>query len=264
MGSVRLEKHTIGFEQSGEGPPLLLLHGIGSNRTSWSHQFKDLGSDFTLIAWDAPGYGLSSDPIAEPPTMAEYTDCLKAFIDVLDIGPVHLLGHSMGGIIAQEFYRRHSEGVKTLILANTTRGGKAEPEQVRTRKLEDRLGLIQRLTARQLAEERTPRLFSQCAKPSVVRDAISIMAGIRPSGYRYAATAMSGADERDLLGKITVPTLLIWAAEDHVIPSAEADQMRRAIPDVQFEVIPQAGHLCYQERPGRFNALIRQFCLAHS
>ncbi len=264
MGSVQLENHTIGFEQSGEGPPLLLLHGIGSNRNSWSHQFKDLADDFTVVAWDAPGYGLSSDPVAETPTMAEYADCLKEFVDELDIGLMHLLGHSMGGIIAQEFYRRYPETVKTLILADTTRGGCAEPEQVRVRKLEERLGLIQRLSPRQLAEQRTPGLFSKCAREGVVRDAISIMAEIRPSGYRYAAIAMSGADERDLLGKINVRTLLIWAAEDHVIPSAEADEMRRAIPNVWFEVIPQAGHLCYQERPGTFNALIRQFCLANS
>ena len=264
MASVALGRHTLEYEIAGEGPALVLLHGIGSNRLSWKRQLADLSADFTVLAWDTPGYGLSSDPVSEIPNIEEYAECVAAWIEDLKLGPVHLLGHSLGGIIAQETYKIHPGVVRTLTLADTTRGGGTEEAEVRKAKLARRLEMIERLGPEGLAMERTPELLSKDVPNDVLEEAVSIMAQVRPSGYCFAAAALSEADERDILRKISVPTLLVWAADDRVIPRSEVEEMRRLLPHARCEVIPDAGHLCYQEKSAVFNALVREFCLSHS
>ncbi len=264
MASVALERHTLTYEIAGEGPALVLLHGIGSNRLSWKRQLAGLSADFTVLAWDAPGYGLSSDAVSEIPNIEEYAGCVAAWLVELKLGPVHLLGHSLGGIIAQETYKTHPDVVRTLILADTSRGGGAEEAPLRKEKLAKRLEMIEKLGPEGLAAERTPELLSTDVPDEILEEAVSIMAQVRPSGYRFAAGALAEADERDILRKISVPTLLVWAANDRVIPRSEVEAMRKLLPDARFEVIPDAGHLCYQENPVVFNALVRDFCLSHS
>ncbi len=264
MASVALDRHILTYEIAGEGPALVLLHGIGSNRLSWKRQLAGLAADFTVLAWDAPGYGLSSDTVSEVPNMEEYAGCVAAWLDALKLGPVHLLGHSLGGIIAQETYRTRPDIVRTLILADTSRGGGAEEATLRKEKLVRRLEMIERLGPEGLAAERSPELLSTDVPNDVLEEAVSIMAQVRPSGYRFAAAALAEADERDILREVSVPTLLVWAAQDRVIPLSEMEAMGKLLPDARFEVIPDAGHLCYQEKPVIFNALVRDFCLSHS
>jgi pimeloyl-ACP methyl ester carboxylesterase len=104
--------------------PVVLLHGIGSSSRSWSRQLADLSNDFKVIAWDAPGYGTSSNPPPSAnPSLRTYVDSLLGILDSLGLGRVALLGHSMGGTIAQEFYRSYPERLRALILADTSFGG---------------------------------------------------------------------------------------------------------------------------------------------
>lgn len=247
---------TIHFEKAGQGFPLVLLHGIGSNSRSWRRQIEGLSDQFTVLAWDAPGYGQSSDPETEPPSMQEYARSLKRLLDDQRMDSVILLGHSMGGLIAQEFYRVYPQCLTTLILSDTTRGG------ANAEKLRERLDMIRTMTPAQLAEQRAPKLLSTHAPPPVVRKAVSIMSEIRPTGYRFAALAMAQADYRGLLPTVKVPTLLIWGAEDEITPLVEGEIMRAAIPGSRLEVIPKAGHLCYLEQPDCFNAIVRDFLRA--
>src|SRR5262249_34554509 len=91
---------TLHYMRAGSGPALLLLHGIGSNSRSFRHQLADLSDGFDLIAWDAPGYGQSSDP-ADAFTLENLADRAVALLDELEIQRAHVLGVSMGGVIAQ-------------------------------------------------------------------------------------------------------------------------------------------------------------------
>ena len=248
MPDATLDGAVIHYETAGDGLPLVLLHGIGSNSRSWRRQLSGLSQDFKVIAWDAPGYGQSSDlPSVIKPSMRVYADRLHNLLDSLRLNSVLLLGHSTGGVIAQEFYRAYPDYVRALILADTRYVGSQAG-------LEERLNSIRTLTPAQLAEERGPRLLSQKAAPELVREVVSIMSEVRPAGYEFAAIALAESDTRDVIHNLHVPTLLIWGAEDDITPVWDE------VPaGAQLKIIPGAGHLCYAEQPDRFNAIVKEF-----
>lgn len=249
MPDATLDGAVIHYEIAGDGFPLVLLHGIGSNSRSWRRQLSALSTGFKIIAWDAPGYGRSSDPPGPPvtPSMTFYADRLRRLLDSLQLDRVFLLGHSTGGVIAQEFYRAYPDRVTALILADTRCVGSPAA-------LEERLHSIRTKSPSQIAADRGPKLLSSAAPPDLVAEVVSIMSEIRPAGYEFAAVALAGSDTRDVVHNLRVPALLIWGAEDEITPVWEE------IPQgAQFEVIPEAGHLCYIEKPDAFNQIVRQF-----
>jgi pimeloyl-ACP methyl ester carboxylesterase len=237
---------TIHYETAGDGFPLVLLHGIGSNSRSWRRQLEAFSADFKVIAWDAPGYGRSSDPAGKP-SMAFYARCLRALLEGMHIDRIHLLGHSTGGVIAQEFYGLYPECVRRLILADTRYMGSQQT-------LEQRLKMIRTMTPAQLAAERAPKLLSRSAPEDLIRETASIMSEVRPPGYEFAAIALSECDTRSTLKRLVIPTLLIWGAEDEITPLW--DEVPR---NARLKIIPNAGHLCYAEQPESFNNLVRDF-----
>jgi len=237
---------TIHYENRGQGFPLVLLHGIGSNSRSWRRQLEGLSSNFNVIAWDAPGYGRSSDPVGKA-SMQYYAGCLRRMLDRLNLDKVFLLGHSTGGVIAQEFYRTNPQCVRRLILADTRFVGSKST-------LDQRLRSIRTMTPSELARERAPKLLSRNAAPEIVEEVISIMSEVRPAGYEFAAMALAESDTRDVLHSLHVPTLLIWGSEDEITP-----MWTEVPPGVRLEVISGAGHLCYIENPEQFNTIVREF-----
>jgi pimeloyl-ACP methyl ester carboxylesterase len=110
-----------------------------------------------------------------------------------------------------------------------------------------------------LARQRTPVLLSPDAPPHVIAEAESIMAEIHPEGYRMAAQALAQTDERDLLPRIDVPTLILWGECDTVASREDVEVLANNIKGAQFEVIPKAGHLSNQENPEAFNDALRRF-----
>ena len=245
---------SLHYEVAGDGFPIILLHGIGSNAKSWRRQLAAFSKGFKVIAWDAPGYGQSADPDWQIPDVANYSESLRELFDTLGIASAVVLGHSLGGIIAQGFYKTYPERVKTLILADTSQGDGAIPVDLRERKLADRMGMIQTMTPQELAEERAPKLFSEHAPKELVAEAISIMSEVRESGYGSAAIALARADVRGALDNINVPLLMIWGTEDTITPRWE--QLPKG---ATVEMIPDAGHLSYVEQPDAFNRIVLEF-----
>jgi len=244
--NVTVDSAVLHYEAAGEGPPLVLLHGIGSNSKSWSRQIAGLSSNFRVIAWDAPGYGGSSDPPKIQPSIRFYADTLRSFLDSLGLNKVFLLGHSLGGVIARDFYRLFPDYILALILADT-RNAHSETG------LEERLKSIRTMTPAELAAKRAPKLLSRSATPDLVWEVESIMSEVRPQGYEFAALALA---ESDTIRSLSVPTLLIWGTEDDITP------VWKEIPDsAQLRIISGAGHLCYIEQPDEFNEIVRNFLL---
>ena len=246
------------YELAGRGPAVLMLHGIGSNSRSFRHQVAALADRYTCIAWDAPGYARSDDP-PRAFTMDDLADYAVGLLDHLAIPRAHVLGTSLGGVIAQALYHRHPERVRSLLLADTNPGSGSLPEPERSRRVQARLDALATQTPRQIAEARAPHVVSPNAPATLVHEVADIMAEIRPLGYRAAAIAMGTTDLSQQLPRISVPALILVGELDTVTPPATAELLARAIPNARLVVIPGAGHLSHQEQPEVFNAAVRAF-----
>jgi pimeloyl-ACP methyl ester carboxylesterase len=252
----------LAYERVGEGPPLVFVHGGAEDGRLWQPQLAALADEFTVVAWDEPGAGRSSDVPADF-ALADYANCLAAVIDDLALGPAHVAGLSWGGTLVQELYRNHPRLVATLILVDTYAGwkGSLPEEEVRARVA----GVRQMLAAPATEFDPTlPGLFAGDPPAQFVPLLETMAADVRPESLKRAISLMAETDQRDLLARIAVPTLLIWGELDVRSPLSVARQFEQAIPDATLVVISGAGHVTNLERPEQFNAAVREFCRAHS
>ena len=249
----------IHYERAGSGPEvLLLLHGIGSNSRSFRHQLDGLSDTYSVIAWDAPGYGRSEDPVA-PFSLADLADRAVELLDELQIDAAHVLGLSMGGVVAQLVYHHYPRRVRSLILADTNPGGGAVAEPERSERVRQRLDALDRLGPQGMAEQRAPNLVGPGAPLELIAELTSIMVEVRPAGYRAAAIALGNTDLTAKLSTIRVPTLVIHGEQDRVVLLETARMLAATIPDARLVIIPDAGHVSNQEQPATFNNAVRAF-----
>ena len=259
---VRANRLDIAYKRVGEGPPLVFVHGAAEDGRVWQPQLAGLADEFTVVAWDEPGAGRSSDVPADF-GLADYANCLASLLEVLALGPAHVAGLSWGGTVVQELYRHHPELFATLILIDTYAGwkGSLPEEEVRAR-----VGGARRMLAAP-AEEFDPTLPGLFAGPTPAEFLPlleEMAAAVRPETLRTQLLMMAEADQRDVLPRIAVPTLLIWGELDARSPLSVAHQFQQAIKDATLVVIPGSGHVSNLENPEQFNEAVRRFCRAHS
>lgn len=258
MGQIEVDGLRIAFERRGEGPPLILLHGGLSDSREWRKQLDDFSDDFTVVAWDAPGCGRSSDP-PETFRLPDYADCLAAFIELLGLERPHVLGLSFGAGLALELYRRHPFIPRTLVLASAYAGwaGSLPPDVVEQR-------LQRALKEAELPPETLVRgyledLLSESVPEALAEELAAIMADVRAAGMRMMAHAFAEADLRDILPSIAIPTLLLYGDHDRRVPRQVAENLHAGIPRSKLVVIPGVGHQSNMEAPQRFNDEVRSF-----
>ena len=262
MEVVRANGLEIAYERAGEGPPLVFVHGAAADHRMWRPQLSALADEFTVVAWDEPGAGGSSD-VPTDFRLEDYADCLAAVIEALALGPVHVAGLSWGGTVVLELYRRHPGSVATLILVDTYAGwkGSLPEEEVRARVA----GLHQMLAApAQEFDPTLPGLFADDPPAEFVPLLEEMAAAVRPHSLRTQLLLMADADQRDLLPRVAVPTLLVWGELDARSPLSVARQFEEQIPQTEVVVIAGAGHVSNLERPEEFNGAVRSFCLTSS
>ena len=261
MQVVRSNGLEIAYERAGVGPALVFAHGAAEDGRVWRPQLAGLADEFTVVAWDEPGAGRSSD-VPAGFGLADYASCLAKLIEELGLGPAHVAGLSWGGTLVQELYRHHRELVATLILIDTYAGwkGSLPPEEVRARVA----GARRMLAAPPDRFDPTfPGLFAGEPPSQYAALLAEIAADVRPQSLRTQLLAMAEADQRDLLPRIAVPTLLIWGELDRRSPLSVARRFERAIPGAELVVLPGCGHVSNLERPEQLNAAVRGFCRAH-
>lgn len=261
MDFVRAKGLDIAYERAGDGPPLVLVHGAAEDSRTWQPQLAALADELTVVAWDEPGAGRSSDVPADF-ELADYADCLAALIEQLALGPAHVAGLSWGGTVVQELYRRHPALVGTLILVDTYAGWKGSlPEE----ELRARIAFVREQLAAPAEDfdPTLPGLFAGDPPAEAAALLEQMQVDVRPPSMRIALGIMAEADQRDLLATIAVPTLLIWGERDARSPLSVARQFEQAIRGAQLVVIPGCGHLSNLERPREFNEAVRAFCRAH-
>ncbi|GGX20171.1 alpha/beta fold hydrolase [Streptomyces lomondensis] len=263
MHAVRVDGIEVAYDRVGQGPPLVLAHGATTDARLFRPQLADLADEFTVVAWDEPGAGRSSDV---PPSfvLADYARCLAAVIEDVGLGPAHVLGLSWGGTVVLELYRNHPGLVRTLLLVDTFAGWKGSLSAAEVRSRVEGAERMLAVPAEEFAPT-MPGLFAAEPPAEAVRLLSVMSADTRAQSMRTQATIMAGTDQRDLLPAIEVPTLLLWGELDARSPvEPVAHRFLEAIPEATLVVLPGIGHLSNMEAPDAFNRTVREFCRARS
>lgn len=240
----------------GGGTPLVLLHGIGSNADSFRPLIAALLGARTVMAWDAPGYG-NAEPLAEDwPTASQYAARLLGLLDRVQPGPVDLVGHSLGALMAVRFALEHPERVRSLALISPalgyrgTRGGEL-PAAVAAR-VDD----LHTLGAEGLARTRAARLVHRAAERiDIVTAVASAMRQVRLPGYLHASRMLATGDLLADAAQLAVPTCVVCGNEDKITPPENAAKVFAALPYSARNAarepiwVADAGHAVCQERP---------------
>jgi pimeloyl-ACP methyl ester carboxylesterase len=255
---VDVDGLAIAYERAGTGTPIVLLHGyVGDGPSVWRHQIDALSDEYTVVAWDAPGAGGSSDP---PETFGidGYADCLARFIEVLQLGPAHIVGLSFGGALGIALQRHHRSLTTSLVLASAYAGwcGSLDRE-VAEQRLTQAYVLSERSPV-EVVEALLPTMFALPVDKADVDAFRAAVEAVHPAGFRAMASA-SAEDLRDVPPTIDVPTLLIYGDNDERAPMHVARQLHAAIGGSRLVMLSGAGHVCNVELPERFNHEVRRF-----
>jgi pimeloyl-ACP methyl ester carboxylesterase len=238
---------------------LLFLHGLGGGHHAWDRQLPFFsGRGYACHAWDQPGYGHS--PALEPYDLEQVAAALKRLIESLGSGPVVLVGHSMGGYIAQETYARFPQLVKALVLGFTSPAFSERGSEFAREFIAARVGpLDEGKSMAELAALLMPAMRGAISNAEGVAHAQKIMSGIAPQTYRKAVELLTTFDRRAELKNISVPTLLVAGSDDKTAPPKVMDRMAREIPKAEFVVLKGCGHLGPMDQPEAYNAVLESF-----
>jgi 3-oxoadipate enol-lactonase len=262
----------MSFEDVGEGPALLLVHGFPFDHSMWTHQMEALKQDYRVIAPDLRGHG-QSEAILGSYRMDLMADDLRALLQELEVERAVLAGLSMGGYILFAFWRIYPHVVQALILADTR--ATADTPQGR----QNRRQMIEQVRTegtQPIADQMVPSLLSPLTlekKPAVVSHARRMILNTPVDGIVGALQGMAQRpDSTPTLETITVPTLILVGEDDTVTPPEAAAEMQAGIrsprrseaPEVELVHIPQAGHLSPLENPEGFNPALRGFLKKHT
>jgi len=239
---------TIGWEEAGTGSPLLLIHGLGYARWGWEPLAPLLAEHHRVISFDNRGVGESSVP-AGPYTAAEMAGDALAVVDAAGVERAHLLGTSLGGMIAQELAFIAPERVDRLVLIATTpgaTGGFPMPE-VTVRLLAEAAELPPDVALRRFVEN----ALGPAPDPRLVERILAhrMTAPQDPAGWAAQAHAGTTYDGAGRAKAITAPTLLISGTADRVVDHRNSTALAELIPDASVQLVPEAGHLVFWERP---------------
>lgn len=250
----------VSYRRAGSGAPLVLLHGIGSGSGSWLRQLQGLSGHHAVLAWNAPGYGDSTHLPQEAPAAADYAARVWAWLDALGIGQVHLVGHSLGALMAGTAARLAPARVARLTLLAPAGGyGRAEAE-VRAAKLRDRLANLDTLGPAGMAEKRGAAMLSPQAGTEEIAFIKDIMTQVNPTGYAQAARMLCNGDLAGDLAALSCPVVVASGSMDGITPPAACRAVAAAARTALLDLGP-VGHACPLEAAAAVNHLLDEGAL---
>jgi pimeloyl-ACP methyl ester carboxylesterase len=264
MQRARIPAGEIAYLDRGAGTPVFLIHGFPLDHTMWDLQIDALAKNARVIAPDLRGFGespLGDVDLQRGISMEQYADDLVALLEAIGITePIVLIGLSMGGYIAWQFVRKHPQRVRALVQLDTR--ALADNDEGRAGRLKMAENVAE-WGAGRIAEMMGPRLFS----PRVFEKKSEIVAALRRVVERTSPAAIAAAqrgmaarpDVTGLLKTIKVPTLIVVGDQDVISPPSEMEAIARAIPNAEFAVIPDSGHMTTMENPEAVNAALHGF-----
>ena len=263
-GEVKSNGQTLYWESYGEGKPLILIMGIGYDSTLWGlHQVPFFSEHFKTIVFDNRDAGRSSKA-TKPYSIADMADDLAGLMIGLDIERTHLLGLSMGGMIAQEFALRYPKKLEKLVLTGTGAANARsmyDPISIWSYvKTQDTNGLM-------FAAQQFIWLFSESFNRNheAVNQTLQMLASnpnpVSAEAYQRQAEAYVKHDTLDRLNQVTAPTIVIAGEQDRLTPPWICKEVADAIPNAEYELIIGEGssHVLPLERPDDFNQVVLSF-----
>lgn len=258
---AQLGDFRMGYDDSGEGLPVVFLHGFPHDRNLWNAQRLALASQARCIVPDLRGFGHSSTH--GPFSVDQYADDVIALLDALQIARAVVCGLSMGGYVAMALWRRHPDRVKALVFCDTKAG--ADSEEARAKR-DELAALVRRDGARAIAEAQIQGMVGATTRerrPEVVAGMRAMMARQPVAGIVGALQALRDRpDSRETLRTISVPVLVVVGEDDVLTPIKEARAIAEALPTaarVRLEIIAGAGHVPCLERPAATTHALSDF-----
>lgn len=248
----------IEYQSRGQGPAVILLHGIGGNSSYFTPQLDGLSEHFRVISLSLPGYG-GSDPM-DPVSFAGLTERLLAFMDALDLPEAHLCGQSIGGMIALETACRAPGRVASLALIATTSAFGGRDDSFKDSFVAARLKpLDDGLTLAQLAQRFVPEITGSIASDAAKEAATATMSVVPEETYRAIIRCLVTFDRREALATLCQPVCLIAGSEDQNAPARTMARMAEKLPNASYHEIQGAGHLVNLEAAPATNAILNAF-----
>lgn len=246
----------IKWESTGEGSPLLLIQGLGYGRWGWEPIVPGLAARHRVVSFDNRGIGESDKP-AGPYTAAQMAEDARQVLDEAGIERAHVLGASLGGMIAQELAVAAPERVDRLVLCCTTPGGPATvpmPE-VTMRLFAEAPSLAPEVALRRFVEN----ALGSDPPPELVDELFARRVANPPDPAGWQAQAAAGMGFEGVEAKIAAPTLILGGTADNVVDHRNAEVLAARIPSARVELLAGAGHLFFWERPGESVRIINEF-----
>ncbi len=238
----------------GSGPPVVLIHALGLDHRLWEPQLSLLAASCTVFAYDVRGHGQSDVP-AGPYSLAELVDDLTGLLEALGVDAAHLVGISLGGIIAQEFALAFPRRIRSLVLADTT----SEYNQEARRQFAERARIAEERGMAPLVEPTIERWFTaefRQSSPGAVAKIRQILENTHPLGYAATCRAIAQIDITERLVAVEAPTLVLVGSEDSSTPPEMALRIHEYIPGSRYVVISDVAHLSNVARSEEFGRAV--------
>ncbi|MCP4425925.1 MAG: alpha/beta fold hydrolase [Chloroflexi bacterium] len=256
MAEVGIDGLMLFYEEKGQGEPVLLLHGLGSSTRDWELQMPALAERHRVVAVDLRGHGRSHKPPG-PYSIPLFAADIAAFIQSLNIAPAHIIGISLGGMIAFQLALDAPELIKSLIIVNSVPQMILETFGDRLQ-LWRRLAIVRLLGLRRMGEFLAPRLFSKPEHELFRQQMAERWAQNDKRAYLAATKSFVGWDVSRRLGEINYPTLVVSADEDYW-PLSEKEAYTAQIPNAKLLIFEDSRHATPIEYADKFNTAVLKF-----
>lgn len=248
------------YELHGEGPPLLLIHGLGGSTEDYECQISYFKQQFTVIAFDLRGHGKSHKPNI-PYTVALFAEDTAALLQTLAIAKAHIVGHSLGGMIAFQLVQDFPHFAQSLTVVNSA-PAIISPNLKFQLSFWLRKWTIKLFGMRPLAVKLAKVLFPDPNQVKLQEACIQRLSANSPQAYLNSLNAFKNWNIMEGLNKINCPTLIV-AAENDYTPVSFKQEYVQLIKHAELAVIPHSGHMTLLDQPAIFNETLMQFLIKH-